>query len=326
MTLPFHPLAFLANPHVQTVLGTFWTGRVPPPNGKARIVALADGDNLLVYDSIPRDWHSGDRVALLVHGLGGCHHSASMRRMAAALLARGLRVIRVNLRGAGPSLSLSRRLYHGGRSDDIRAAALAASRWAPGSPLLLVGFSLGGNIILKLAGEAAALPVPALAGVAAVSAPIDMVRCTALLAQGHNRIYERYYVSRLVTQVKRHYRLFPDLPRVTFPDGLTLRQFDDLHTAPTWGFADALDYYRQASALPWVPRIAVPAFLLTARDDPFVAAQPFEELPANPLHEIHILDHGGHLGFIGHDGAGGFRWAERRVVDWLVQLRGAYDQ
>jgi uncharacterized protein len=320
---PFSPFAGLGNPHLQTVLGNLWPGRAPPLQSTVRAVPLADGDQLLVYDSMPRAWAPGAWVVLQVHGLGGSHESGTMRRLAAALCAVGFRVLRMNLRAAGPSIALSRRLYHGGCSDDVRGVAEHVRRWAAGSPLVLAGFSLGGNIVLKLAGEAATAPLPGLVGVAAVSAPIDMVRCCAMLAAPQNRFYDRHYVRALVSQVRRHERLFPDQPHVEFPTGVTLRQFDDLFTAPRWGFADALDYYRQASALPWVSRIQVPAYMVTARDDPFIAAAPFEELPANPLHEIQIVERGGHLGFLGDDGAGGVRWAERRVVEWISQLRAS---
>src|SRR5205807_477721 len=162
-------------------------------------------------------------------------------------------------RGAGPSLPFSRLLYQAGCSSDVRAAAQDVLQTAPGSPLLMVGFSMGGNIVLKLAGEAALDPLPGLAGIAAVSPPIDLVRCCALLGSPRNRFYDRHYVRCLVSQVRRHLRLFPDQPQTEFPRALSLRQFDDLYTAPRWGFADALDYYRKASALPVVPRIDVPA-------------------------------------------------------------------
>ena len=99
---------------------------------------------------------------------------------------------------------------------------------------------------------------------------------------------------------------------------LTLRIFDDLYTAPQGGFADALDYYRRSSALPLITRIAVPALILTARDDPFVAVEPFEALKPPAHVEVRIVPRGGHLGFLGWDGAGGVRWAERVVADWVT--------
>ncbi len=294
---------------------------MPPLRSRTYLVRLADGDNLVMYDSIPAAWTNGGWSAVVLHGLGGSHQSGTVRRMTAALLSRGFRVARVNLRGAGTGLPLARRLYHGGCSDDVRAAVASFARLAPQASILLIGFSLGGNIALKLAGEAALDPLPGLAGVAAVSAPLDMPRCCDMLALPGNRFYDRWYTGKLVQQVRRHRRLFRELPPLNFPRGLTLRQFDDTFTAPTWGFADALDYYRKASALPWVPQIRVPAYLLTARDDPFIAVGSFEDLPAKGGQEVHIVERGGHLGFLGDDGAGGIRWAERQVLEWAVRLR-----
>jgi predicted alpha/beta-fold hydrolase len=244
-----------------------------------------------------------------------------MERLTGLLLPRGFRVVRLDLRGVGRGEALARRTYHGGCSGDVRAAVAEIRRWAPASPLVLIGMSLGGNIVLKLAGEAVADPVPGLERVVAVSPPIDMARCADLIALPRNRAYEQHYVRMLVRQVWRHQRHFHDLPRTRFTRSLTMRGFDDLYTAPGWDFAGALDYYRRASALPLVPRIAVPAFILTARDDPFIAVEPFEELALPPHVEVHITRHGGHLGFLGWDGAGGVRWAERRVVEWLVGER-----
>lgn len=284
------------------------------------MLLLPDGDRLVVHDSVPPTWQAGQRVVVLVHGLGGCYQSGSMRRAAVSLFRRGIRVVRVNLRGAGPGLGLSRLLYNAGCSPDIRHVIEEVGRWAPGSPCFVVGFSLGGNIVMKLAGEATVHPLPNLAGVAAVSAPLDMIRCCAMLAQPSNRLYDRYYVRRLVAQVERLQSLVPEVPRTTFPRQLTLRQFDEIHTAPRWGFADALDYYGKAQALPWVPRIEVPSLLITARDDPFIDAESYEALPKSPRQQVVITQRGGHLGFLGPDGAGGSRWAERRVEDWVSNL------
>jgi hypothetical protein len=105
---------------------------------------------------------------------------------------------------------------------------------------------------------------------------------------------------------------------VRFPRGLTLRGFDDLYTAPRWGYADAVDYYRQASSLPLLGKVRVPALLLTARDDPFIAVEPFEALQGSAHIDVHIAPCGGHLGFLGLDGRGGIRWAESKLIDWLL--------
>lgn len=320
MNPDFRPLPLLGNPHVQTVLANLLPNLTRPPATQEHRVVLPDGDQLVLHDSRPDTWHPGDPVVLLVHGLGGCHASPYLVRCARRLTRRGWRAVRMDLRGCGKGIAWARKLYNGGCSEDLRAAAAYLHCVAPASPLALIGFSLGGNIVLKTAGECSNYPVPGLACVAAVAAPIDLERCSALIALPRNRLYERYYVQRLIRHVQRQQSYFPDLPPVTFPKSTTLLQFDEWYTAPRGGYASARDYYHRASSGPLVPHIAVPALLLTARDDPFISPESFERLATPPSVEIRILPHGGHLGFLGWDGEGGIRWAERQVVEWVVQV------
>src|SRR5262249_47580085 len=154
------------------------------------------------------------------------------------LLPQRFRVVRMDLRGCGQGAALARRTYNGACSDDVRAAAEKIGTWSPASPLVLIGFSLGGNIALKLAGEAADNPLPGLERVVAVAPPIDLVRCSALLSAPRNRLYELHFVRSMIRQVRCHQRHFPDLPVVRIPYRATLRQFDDLYTAPRGGFAN----------------------------------------------------------------------------------------
>lgn len=319
----FRPLPLLGNAHLQTLLGHLLAGRGPRLAAHERQVGLPDGDRVVLHDLLPRAWRPGGRAVMLLHGLCGSHRSGSVQRLAGMLLPGGARAFIMDLRGAGRGAGLARRTYTAGSSDDVRHALAAVRSWCPGSPLALAGFSLGGNIALKLAGEAAADPVPGLDRVAAINPPIDLGRCAELLAEPRNRIYELYFVRKLVAIARRQRGFFPDLPEVRFPRRTTMRLFDDLYTAPRWGYAGALDYYRRASAAPLVGRIAVPAWILTARDDPFVAVEPFEALPRLPHVEVHIADRGGHLGFLGSDGRGGFRWGERRAADWLLGAAGS---
>jgi predicted alpha/beta-fold hydrolase len=311
----FRPLPFIGNPHLQTLLAHVLPGPRLPAAGWLGCVLLPDGDRLAMHDNAPPAWQAGDGIVILVHGLGGCHRSGYMLRLTRGFLERSLRVIRVDLRGVGAGETLARRTYHGGCSGDLGAVVLEVARQSPASPMALVGMSLGGNIVLKLAGEMADSPHPVKA-VAAVAPPIDMIRCAALLTG--RPFYDRYFVRHILKQVHRHRRYFPETVLPRFPRRMTLRQLDDLWTAPRWGFADATDYYRRASALPLSERIRVPALVLTARDDPFIAVEPFETLRQNSAIQVHIADCGGHLGFLGLDGAGGIRWAERQVVDWIA--------
>jgi uncharacterized protein len=316
----FRPLPLLGNRHVQTLLGYFLKGPVLRHPARERRLTLPDGDRLLLLDSVPKSWRPGDPAALLLHGLGGCAQSSYLQRLAARLLAGGVRAVRLNMRAAGRGFGLARHFYHAGRTEDVRAALAEVGRWCPGSPLLLAGFSLGGNIALKLAGEAADEPVPGLARVAAVAPPIDLLRCAELLCTPGNRLYDRFFTRMLTAEVRRYLR-FHGEPPLRFPKNLKMTDFDDLFTAPRCGFADARDYYRRSSAQPLIPRIRVPALILTARDDPFVAVAPFEELTLPSHVELVIAERGGHLGFLGRDGGGGVRWAERKVGDWLLNGR-----
>jgi predicted alpha/beta-fold hydrolase len=317
MPTEFEPLPFLGNPHVQTVLANLFRGRALRFPVQERFVLLPDGDRLVLHDSIPESWRPGDRIALLIHGLGGSHRSGYMNRMARLLLPYGLRVVRMDLRGCGRGMALARLPYHGGLSEDLRAAATALDEWSPGSPVVMIGFSLGGNIALKLAGEAVQRAVPNLQCVAALSPPIDLVKCAEILAQPRNRFYELHYVRGLVKQVRQRQRINPDEPATLFPRRMTMRLFDDLYTAPRWGFDDAMHYYRSASSVALVPHIAAPCFVLTARDDPFVAVESFDNLAVPPHVDVNVVERGGHLGFLGwHEN--GVRWAEHRVAQWVV--------
>jgi len=314
---PFRPLPLLGNPHVQTVLGNLLSWTRDNHAAAVRTIALSDGDALAIHDACPPHWQTDHAIAVLVHGLAGCHRSAYMRRIANRLTAAGVRVVRVDLRGAGAGVKLARRFYNAACSQDLRAVLAALHAQYPAAPLLLLGFSLGGNIVLKLAGEAADAAVPGLIAVAAVAPPIDLVRCSEMISR--LPFYDRFYVKQLIDQVQAHARHFSDVEAPVFPLRATLRDFDEFYTAPRWGYAGALDYYRRASAWSLVSRIQQPCLILTARDDPFVALEPFLDLPPSPFVRVEVAAHGGHLGFLGGDGQGGVRWAESRVVAWSLR-------
>jgi predicted alpha/beta-fold hydrolase len=314
----FRPLPLLGNPHIQTLLAHLIGGAKVRLPTRRSILWLPDGDGLVLHDTAPPGWSAPEPIAVVVHGLSGSHSSGTVQRVSVFLLNKGVRVVRMDQRGAGAGASIARGCYHGGRSDDLRAVLEEVHRWSPGSPILLLGISLGGNVSLKLAGEAVDRPVPGLGRIAVISPPIDLARCAALLAQRRNRIYERRFIVDLITEVRLREKCFPDLPPARFPSRPTMRQFDDLYTAPRNGFQGADDYYRRASSASLIDRITVPTLVLTSRDDPFIAVEPFEVLRLPSHVSLRIVPQGGHIGFLGPDGAGGFRWAERRVTDWLT--------
>lgn len=317
----FRPPFWLRNPHAQTVVGVLWKGSAFPHQAVRRRVRLSDGDQLVLHDTVPMGWQPGEPVAVLVHGLGGTHRSGGIVRLARLLLSRGVRTVRLDLRGAGAGFHLARGCYNAGCSADVRVALDAVHRAVPHSPVWLAGISLGGNIALKLAGEAAEHPVANLTRIAAIAPPVDLEACVAMISKPRNRFYEWHFVRDLVREARRRARLFPEPPLPGFPRRPSLRTFDDLYTAPRAGFRDAAEYYARSSSGQFVPLIRVPTLILAARDDPFVAYEPIERLvrPANVI--VRLTDHGGHGGFLGADGAGGLCWGERAVAAWLLAGR-----
>ena len=313
---PFRTLPFLGNPHAQTVLGNLssWTRDLFPST--PHVVPLADGDAIVLHETTPTAGSATGSV-LLIHGLGGSHRSGYLRRITNELVGRGLRIYRIDLRGCGASARHARRLYNAACSGDVRTSVEWIAERNSGMPILIAGFSLGGNIALRLAGEAADDPAPGLVGIVSVGAPLDLARCSAMIRDFP--FYDRYYAKRLVAQARLLGRLHPDVPIPTFPRRPTIREFDTLYTAPNGGFDGVDDYHRRASALPFVPAIQLPAYVLAARDDPFVAWQSYAELPALPNLTLQLATRGGHLGFLGSDGRGGIRWAETQVIDWIVR-------
>jgi predicted alpha/beta-fold hydrolase len=227
-------------------------------------------------------------------------------------------VVRLDLRGTGAGFPLARGSYNAGCSGDVRAALETVHRLAPQSPLWLAGVSLGANVSLKLAGEAADRPVLGLAKVATIAPPVDLAECVRLIEQPRNRFYEVHFLRDLVREAQMRARHFRE-PPPQFPRRLSLRQFDDLYTAPRGGFKDASDYYARSSSAQFVPRVQLPTLILTARDDPFVTCEPIARLqrPANV--EVRITDHGGHVGYLGRDGTGGMCWGEWQLAEWLIR-------
>lgn len=314
--LTFCPFPLLSSAHMQTAVAAHLPVADLP--SQRQFVRLEDGDQIALELSTPPGWQAEHPTVVILHGLCGSHEGANLVRLASKIMAQGGRAVRMNMRGCGSGKGLARQPYHSGRSDDIFAALQTLHAEAPASPMTLVGFSLGGNQVLKLAGELGASVPNYLERVIAVCAPVDLHGCAAMLARPENRFYNRHFVRQLKADVLERQQFFPHLPRFDLPDKLTVYAFDDIYTAPQSGFASADDYYTQTGAAPFVPDITIPCHILFADDDPFIDATAFDgvRLPSNI--EVYHTTHGGHLGFLGAPWQpGGFRWMDTQVLRWL---------
>ena len=316
---PFDPHPWLKGPHLQTIVARFWPWpRHKLPSTYAE-VDLGDGDRTSVLESIPEGWSPGDPSAILVHGLGGCARSPYVVRVGKKLVGQGVRVVRMNLRGAGSGFGLSRSFYHSGKSEDVRAVAEWLATRAPGSPIALVGFSLGANLVLKLAAESADRPVEGLDCVVAANPPLDLDACCRMIQQPWNWAYDRNFLRNLRHDVGRLHAIFPDLEPIDLSTARSLYHFDELYTAPRNGFLDASDYYTRSSAGPMLHRIEVPGLVIHARDDPFIPAEPFETVSFPGQLALELIPSGGHLGYLSRKPWGGDRrWLDARISAWLA--------
>lgn len=318
---PFEPHPLLRGGHAQTLAGAYLPGRRFAYNARQHRVALDDGDQLVLHDDRPNNWREGDATVLLMHGLGGSYQSGYMRRIASKLCHRGVRVFRMDLRGAGAGMWLAKLPYHSGRSDDAAAALQFVAQLCPDSPTLLIGFSLGGNIALKLLGEVGAGECGNLIAGMAVCPPVELGTCCERLQQRDNRLYDRRFVFELIRQHRERLRRVPGTPAMPFSvKPKTLLELDDRFTGPINGFGNAANYYRECSSAQFVPEIRRPTFILSATNDPIIPAEIFDRLRLPSSVSLHIAPGGGHLGFISRGTSDpDRRWMDWRVVDWVLR-------
>jgi len=304
---------------VQTLAGFFLVRKVTLPAPEQRFVEVAPGISVLCHCHWQPDRRNAMTV-ILVHGLEGSSDSGYMVGIAHKGLAAGLNVIRVNQRNCGGTDHLAPTLYNSSLSGDVAAIARSLLEQDKLSRFALAGFSMGGNLVLKTAGEWGREAPPEFRAVAAVCPAMDLAASADALHLRGNRIYEEYFMLKLRYRFRNKVKLFPDHFDAGRLRGVkTLRQFDDRVTAYYCGFEGAVDYYARAAASNVVDRVAVPGLILYAANDPFIHLIPEtrRKIAANPnLTFIEAAD-GGHCSFIadanGYDG----RWAERQVVEFL---------
>jgi len=253
---------------------------------------------------------------VLVHGLEGSSASGYARSMVHAALGRGWVTHRFNMRGCGGADELAVSGYHAGQTSDL-LAFLRDRRRASSLPLFVIGFSLGGNVTLKLAGELSDGARDLLAGVCAVSTPIDLAASVAALGRPQNFIYQGRFLDRLKDRIRRKNR---HAPHVYTLEHLTkiksIQDFDDHYTARLFGFGTAANYFRTQSSNQFLEHIRVPTLLVQSKDDPLVPFRMYDHpaIGANPCITLLAVEHGGHLGFLAR-GKPRF-WLDQTVLDW----------
>ena len=316
----FRPHALLTSGHAQTLAGAFWKGSVGSYRARQHVISLPDGDRVLLHDDSPPSWQPPRRVALLIHGLGGSYASPYVSRIAAKLNARGVRTFRLDMRGCGAGWRLADHPGHAGRSEDVAAALDTIARLCPGSPIAAVGFSLGGNLLLKLLGEVGNRFPVGLDSALAIAPPIDLTFCSRNIERRERSFYNQAFIRSLMRQVRLRRRLVPAIAKIPLhPRPRTQFEFDDRFTAPLSGFASAEEYYARSSATPLLPHIQLPTRIITAADDPLVPCEIFDAVRLSPTTQLVVTKHGGHLGYIG--GASGDpdrRWLDWLVIDWVA--------
>jgi predicted alpha/beta-fold hydrolase len=323
----FVPRPSLASGHAMTLYS--WGNpryfpALPPPTARYFDVD-ADSRVAAACHWQPRRWECPTLIAL--HGLNGSSEAHYMRGLAAKAFARRFNVIRLNQRNCGDTEHLSAGLFHSGLTADAAHVVHELIEIDRLAAIGVVGYSLGGNLALKLAAEYGRHAPRALAAVAAVSPIIEIGECVRALERPGNALYQWNFVKDLKRRIRRKARLRPDLFDIRkLASVRTVREFDEVYTAPYFGFRSANDYYHRASALRIVDRIAVPALVITAEDDPFVPSQPFRDprLTGNPHIDLRLCEHGGHCGFVASPSPDddGY-WAEKEVVDFVEQAAKA---
>ena len=271
------------------------------------------GDRTTATLSWPQGPHRRP-LALLIHGLTGCEDSAYVRATAAALLRAGHPVLRLNQRGAGSSRFLCRHRYHAGRSEDLARVIGGLPARATVQGVVAVGYSLGGNVLLKYLGEQGR-GAP-LAAAVAVSAPLDLAATCRSMMAPRNTLYHRYFLGELRAETLGEGARLTSGERRAVLAAHSIREFDDAFTALRNGFAGVEDYYRRCSSAGFLAAIEVPTLLIQSEDDPIVPAASFraQEWRTNPCLVPLLLRRGGHVGF--HDRRGG-TWHDRAILGFF---------
>jgi len=319
---PFVPRRGLANGHLQTIVGNYL------PRPAFRLPAVSEAVEVDPADSScvlclchwqPEPVRAKRLTLVLVHGLEGSSDSRYIQGVTARAWDEGLNVVRMNMRNCGGTEKLTPTLYHSGLSADVGVVMRHYAERFGLERVALVGYSMGGNLVLKLAGEWG--DRPPLCAVGAVCPAIDLAPGSDALHKPANRLYEWNFLLGLMARFRRKAKLYPGIYQ-THGVGLirSIREFDDKIVARYWNFRDADDYYYRAAAARVVDKIAVPTLILHDQDDPFIRLLPDTraKLLANPHISLVETRHGGHCAYLSRDSGNDIHWAEATLIRFLL--------
>ncbi|HSL23423.1 MAG TPA: alpha/beta fold hydrolase [Vicinamibacterales bacterium] len=319
----FSPKPSLRNGHVMTLYAWAMPRRFPRlPSPVPRYFDVAEDARVLAHCH----WQERPRAAATIVGLHGLEASSGAHYMcglADKAYAAGFNVVLLNQRNCGGTEALSAGLYHSGLTADTRAVISELRALDGLTSFIVAGYSLGGNLALKLAGEYGDAAPPELLGVAAVSPVIEVGACVRALERRSNVVYQWNFVRSLKARMRRKDEAWPGrFPIERLGRVRTVRMFDEVFTAPHFGFRNADDYYYRASAMRVIDRVRVPALIVTAEDDPFVPPEPFRDarVTGNPVITMELTKHGGHCAFVSSNGTGDRYWAEERILAFATGL------
>lgn len=339
-TNDFSPPTYLRSPHLQTILGHYWpSGDDLTPDAEHHI-PLEDGDQILLMENLPqtlnnRVSNSATRnltnikekhIILLIHGLSGCYLSNYLVRLNRSFVEQGFHSFRMNLRGAGPSWRLSRKSTHAGRSEDLRTVLKWLNQQHSSTPISIVGFSLGGNILIKTLGEThtegAKEALKNVIHFVAVSPPLDLQRAVSFIEKPENRMYSYFFAKNLKREIKKLQRHFSELQEFDVTRANGIRSLDESFTAPLGGFTSVDDYYSQSSCLQFLENVRTKGLILGAYDDPIINGSIYKELKPHSYVNYSLQQHGGHVGFLEKpfsSSRADFRWMDRAIIQEILK-------
>ncbi len=322
-TVEFKPKGLFKNGHFQTIYSSVFFNL--PNLNNSKILQIKVNEEATLECEYNQAINSQKKACIiLVHGLEGSAKSNFIVSTATKLLNKGFDVLRMNMRNCGNTFHLSKTLYNAGLSGDVKELIIYCQKELGHNNIFIAGFSLGANTVLKLAGETNQHDLSVLKGVVAVSPPLDLLECSLEVIKPKNKIYDNYYLKRLKKTYQTKKKYTPDLIDTSLLKKIkNMYDFDDLITAPSFGYKDAKDYYYNNSSLDFIENIKVKTLIIQAKDDPIIPFASTERALKinNPHIKYLVTDSGGHVGFLNSRKLAkddlDIHWAENRIVEFV---------